>query len=75
MYLCILTLKKTNNINEKRQSKGGEIMIWGMVTPNGMLIIKQLHGKIKSHDYLEILETLCEVNEIEYGAKIFFCSR
>ena len=44
-------------MNEKRQSKGGGIMIWGMVTPNGMVSIKRLHGKIKSHDYVEMLKT------------------
>jgi transposase len=45
------------NVNIKRQCKGGGIMVWGMITPNGLLAIKILQGKIKSSDYLNMLQT------------------
>jgi len=43
--------------NKKRQCKGGGIMIWGMISPNGLLSIKILEGKIKSSNYLHMLRT------------------
>ena len=51
------TKENTKYIKNKRQCKGGGIMIWGMITPNGMLTIKILKGKIKSENYLHMLQT------------------
>jgi len=55
------TKENTMKINEKRQCKGGGIMVWGMVTPNGILTIKRLHGKIKSQNYLDMLKNFAVV--------------
>ena len=32
-------------------------MIWGMISPNGILTVKLLKDKIKSNNYLEMLQT------------------
>jgi len=32
-------------------------MIWGMISPNGILTVKLLKGQIKSNNYLEMLQT------------------
>jgi len=42
--------------NKKRQCKGGGIMIWGMISQNGILTIKILKGQVKSKNYLDMLQ-------------------
>ena len=41
----------------KRQMKGGSIMVWGMLFSSGKLLIKLLKGNQKSSDYKETIET------------------
>ena len=36
-------------------------MVWAMVTPNGTLTIKQLDGKIKSQNYMDMLKNFAEI--------------
>jgi len=43
--------------NIKRQCKGGGIMVWGIITSNSLLTIKILQVKIKSSNYLNMLQT------------------
>ena len=57
MFSYMYTTDKTKYIQNKSQCKGEEIMIWGMVFPNGILTIKLLKGKIKSENYLHIVQT------------------
>lgn len=42
-------------IHQRRQCGGGGIMIWGMITPNGLLSITKLVGKINSDKYVDML--------------------
>ena len=51
------TTENTKYMQNKRQCKGGGIMIWGMIFPNGILTIKLLKRKIKSENYLHMLQT------------------
>lgn len=39
----------------KRQSRGGGIMVWAMLTPNGLTSWKFLQRSFKSNDYVEII--------------------
>jgi transposase len=41
---------------QKRQMKGGSIMIWGMVLPDGFLWIKKVDGRQKSSNYVNLLK-------------------
>jgi transposase/YHS domain-containing protein len=41
---------------QKRQMKGGSIMIWGMVLPDGFLWIKKVDGRQKSSNYVSLLK-------------------
>lgn len=54
---CSYTYKKENfnEINQRRQCGGGGIMVWGMLTPNGILNVTKIVGKFKSVNYLDLL--------------------
>jgi len=51
-------MREGQHIQRNRRQQGGKsIQIWGMILPNGKLIIKELHQWSKSEDYIELLET------------------
>lgn len=45
------------NNRQKRQCRGGGLMFWGMVMPNGLVTLKKLKGKVNSDTYIHMLET------------------
>lgn len=43
-------------VHDKRHSKGGGIMVWGILFPNGLISLKVVNGWLKGDDYLEIVK-------------------
>ena len=65
--------KNEENSREKRQCKGGGVMVWLMVMPNGLLSHKIIEGKFGSKDYLSLLKTsIVPILKLNYGANFFF---
>lgn len=44
-------------MRQKRQSGGGNLMMWGVLMPNGLIALKQLEGKQDSVKYINLLQT------------------
>jgi len=67
-------LLKNEKINrERRQCKGGGVMVWLMVMPNGLLAHKIIDGKFRSLDYIELLRTcVVPISKLNYGNDFFF---
>jgi len=64
-----------NEIIERnmRQCKGGGVMVWLMVMPNGLLSYKIIEGKFDSKDYLALLKTsVVPISKLNYGMDYFF---
>jgi len=58
---------------EKRQCKGGGVIVWLMVMPNGLLSHKIIEGKFCSKDYLALLQTsVVPIIKLNYGNKFVF---
>ena len=49
--LCTHMSENDNDFREKRQCKGGSVMVWLMAMPNGLLIHKFITGIFKSVNY------------------------
>lgn len=53
---------------DKRQQGGATLQIWGMLLPNGKLVITELHQWSKSEDYIAMLRNFAiPIMELEYG--------
>lgn len=61
-------------IRAHRQNKGGGIMIFGIVTSNGFLWVKELKGKVNSTKYIELLSQHVKpvLDEHFHGENYFF---
>jgi len=47
--------KSTTLFRARRQARGGGIMVWMSVLPNGLLSYRLLHKTYKAHDYIDLL--------------------
>ena len=65
--------KNDVNLREKRQCKGGGLMVWLMVMPNGLLAHKIIVGKFRSKDYIDLLSTtIVPISKLNYGDDFIF---
>jgi len=65
--------KNEENSCEKRQCKGGGLMVWLIVMLNGLLSHKIIERKFCSKDYLSLLKTsIVAILKLNYGANFFF---
>jgi len=65
--------KNNENIRERRICKGGGVMVWLMVMPNGLLCHKIIVGKFASKDYIHLLKTCAvPISKLNYGDDFFF---
>lgn len=65
--------KSEKYIRQKRQCKGGGIMVWLMVLPNGLLCHRVIKGKFKANDYLSLLKDLIvPIIFLNYGTDFYF---
>lgn len=65
--------KSSNHIREKRQCKGGKIMVWLMVQPNGLLAFKIINGKFNSSEYIKLLsEKMVPLMKLNFGEDFYF---
>lgn len=63
----------SNLIRQKRQCKGGGIMIWLMVLPNGLLAHRTINGKFKATDYINLLNSMVvPIIKLNFGTDISF---
>jgi len=61
------------SIREKRQCRGGGLMVWLMTFPNGLLAYRIIRGIFKSGDYIHMLQDkLVPCMKLNYGDKFFF---
>jgi len=61
------------SIRERRQCKGGGIMVWIMTFPNGLLAYRIIRGKFKSGDYIAMLQDkLVPCMKLNYGETFYF---
>lgn len=57
----------------KRQQGGATLQIWGMLLPNGKLVITELHQWSKSEDYVNLLRGFAlPIMELETGGDFIF---
>lgn len=62
-----------NFVRQKRQCKGGGIMVWMMVLPNGLLCHRIIKGKFNSKDYLNMIqEIVVPIIFLNFGRKFAF---
>lgn len=67
--------KKEKKKRERRQCKGGGVMVWLMVMPNGLLSHKIIIGKFGSKEYLDLLQTsIVPICKLNYGVDFFYQS-
>ena len=60
-------------LRQRRQCKGGGVMVWLMVMPNGLLSYKFIEGKFSSNDYVDLLRTSAvPISKLNYGEDYFF---
>lgn len=60
-------------VRNQRQCKGGGIMVWLMVLPNGLLCHKIIRGKFNSHDYLDMLSSVVvPIAMLNFGKEFWF---
>lgn len=66
--------KKSEVIYRPRhQKKGGGIMVWAMVLPNGLLSYKILNRDFKSNAYIDLLcQTVVPICKLNYGKNFWF---
>jgi len=65
--------RKCKMERERRQCKGGGVMVWLMVMPNGLLSHKIIQGKFGSKEYLDLLKTsVVPISKLNYGSHYFF---
>ena len=61
------------SIRERRQCKGGGIMIWLMTFPNGLVAYRVIRGKFKSYDYIAMLrDKLVPCMKLNCGENFYF---
>jgi len=57
----------------RHQKKGGGIMVWAMVLPNGLLTFRLLQRDFKSKQYIDLLsETIVPICKLNYGNMYWF---
>ncbi|MGL4390516.1 MAG: transposase, partial [Carnobacterium maltaromaticum] len=65
--------KEQINYRPRHQKKGGGIMVWAMVLPNGLLSYKILNRDFKSPAYLDLLcRTVVPIGKLNYGNYFWF---
>lgn len=65
---CTYMSEKDEYFRESRQCKGGGIMVWLMVMPNGMLAHRIIEGKFKAINYIQLLqESVVPILKLNYG--------
>lgn len=65
--------KSESIIREKRQCKGGGIMVWLMVLPNGLLAHRIISGKFSSSNYITLLsEMIVPIINLNFGKNFWF---
>ena len=56
-----------------RQCKGGGVMVWIMVLPNGLLSFKVIEGKFNSTEYINLLKkNIVLIIKLNYGNHFWF---
>lgn len=62
-----------SSVRERRQCKGGGIMVWLMTFPNGLLAYRIIKNKFKAVDYIAMLQDkLVPCMRLNYGDKFYF---
>jgi len=57
----------------RHQKKGGGIMVWAMVLPNGLLSYKLLNRDFRSPSYIELLSrTIVPISKLNYAENFWF---
>lgn len=65
--------KNENPFRPRRQKKGGGVMVWAMMLPNGLLTYKILDREFKSNDYMELVsKTVVPISKLNLGNRLFF---
>lgn len=65
--------KSQKRIRQKRQCKGGGIMVWMMVLPNGLLAHRVITGRFSSKDYLNLLKGMVvPIMRLNFGKNVHF---
>lgn len=60
-------------IRQKRQCKGGGVMVWIMVLPNGLLCHKIIRGLFNSNDYMKLLKDVTvPIAKLNFGDDFYF---
>jgi len=60
-------------VRNKRQCKGGGIMLWLMCMPNGLLAFRILNGTFNSDNYIKLLsEMAVPILKINYGTNFYY---
>lgn len=54
---CSYTRLGKRRLRDKRQGKGGSLMIWGMVLPSGTAFVRRVFGRQTSADYKQLLSS------------------
>ena len=72
-HWCTYTNENEKYFLESRQCKGGGIMIWAMILPNGLIAHRFLKGKFKSNNYVQLLqEVVVPILKLNYGENVFY---
>lgn len=57
----------------KRQKRGGGIMVWAMIQPNGLISYKFLHRNFRSQDYINLLQSIVvPMSKLNIGGNYWF---
>jgi hypothetical protein len=60
-------------VRQKRQCRGGGIMVWLMCLPSGLLSFRVIEGKFNSQRYINLLqEMIVPIMKLNYGSNFFF---